>query len=101
MGHAMIRYRVKPGSLAEHLRLLDAVHEELAATAPAGLRWVTYRLEDGVRFVDVAAFDAPGRFSRLQAWKAYRSTLDARCDEPPVFTELHRVASYDPLAGED
>ena len=91
----MIRYRVRRDRLEENLRLLRAVHEELAATAPDGLRYASYQLDDEVSFVDLAVTDRPGRFSQLDAWAAFRSTLAERCDEPPVLEELHEVAAYD------
>ena len=90
----LIRYRVKPERVGEHLALLRAVFDELAASRPDGLRWDSYRLADGVSFADVAAVDAPGTLSRLTTWAAYRSTLDERCDEPPVLTNLDRIGFY-------
>jgi hypothetical protein len=54
-----------------------------------------YRLGGGRRFLDVASLRGGGRLSRLSSWSAHRSTLDARCDEPPVLTELDLLGSYD------
>jgi hypothetical protein len=30
----------------------------------------------------------------MPAFQRYRSTLDERCDDPPVVTVLHEVGSY-------
>ena len=92
----LIRYRVRPDALERHLELLRAVHAELTATRPAGVAWTSYRLEDRVSFVDLVVTDGPGRFSALGSWSAYRATLDERCDELPVVSELRPVAAYVP-----
>ena len=34
------------------------------------------------------------RLADMPAFQRARSTLDDRCDEPPVVTVLHKVASY-------
>ena len=54
MRQVMVRYKVKPDRVAENEALVRAVYEELAATEPAGLRYATFRLEDGVTFVHLA-----------------------------------------------
>jgi hypothetical protein len=64
-------------------------------TRPDGVRWDSYRLGDGTSLLDVASLRGGGRLSRLSSWSAYRSTLDARGDEPPVLTELDLLGSYD------
>ena len=96
MTHLLIRYRVHPGELERHLELLHAVHAELAETNPRGMRWESFRLEDGVSFVDLVTVDAPGRFSRLRSWSPFRATLDERCEEPPTMTDLHPIAAFAP-----
>ena len=90
----MIRYKVKRDELERELELLGAIYEELEATQPDGLRYATFQLEDGVSFVEFVETDDPGRFSQLATFRAYRATLDERCDEPPTVTELHEVASF-------
>lgn len=100
MPTVMIRYKVKRDQLERELALLRAVYEELEATQPDGLRYVSFQLEDDVSFVEFAETDAPGRFSKLEAFRTYRTTLDERCDEPPVVSELHQVGSFPGAAGE-
>ena len=90
----MIRYKLKRDQVERNLELLRAVYEELESVQPDGLRWATFHLEDEVSFVDFAVVDGPGRLSRLKAWRPYRATLDERCDEPPVMTELQEVGSF-------
>ncbi len=90
----MIRYKVKPDQLGRELELLRAVYEELESTQPDGLRYASFQLEDEVSFVEFALTDGPGRFSQLESFRRYRSTLDERCDETPVVTELQEVGSF-------
>ena len=51
MSKVMVRYKVKPERAQENERLIRAVYEELAQTTPAGLRYATFKLEDGVSFL--------------------------------------------------
>jgi hypothetical protein len=50
----IVRYRVKPDRAAENVELVRAVYAELHDTGPAGLRFGTFQLEDGVSFVHIA-----------------------------------------------
>ena len=36
----------------------------------------------------------PGQLSRLETFQRFRTTLDERCAEPLVMTELHAVDSF-------
>ena len=94
MPHVMIRYKIKPDQVARELELLRAVYQELESTQPDGLTYATFQLEDEVSFVEFAVIDGPGRFSQLESFRLYRSTLDTRCEEPPELTSLRSVGSY-------
>jgi hypothetical protein len=90
----MIRCKVKPDQVERHLELLRAVYRELESTQPEGLRWATFRLADGVTFVDfVAGDDLPGPLPRLEAFRRFRADLEERCDER-VASELREVGSF-------
>ena len=43
----MVRYKVKPDQVERNEQLVRAVYEELRTTAPVGLRYGTFRLDDG------------------------------------------------------
>ena len=88
-----IRYRVKPEHVEQHLEQLRVVHAELAATRPAGLRWESFRFDDGRTFLELVQVDRPGQLSRLGSWAAFRGGLEQRCDEPPSLTELELLAA--------
>jgi hypothetical protein len=97
MRRVMVRYRVKPDQVETNERLVRAVYEELGRTAPEGLRYATFRLEDGVSFVHIAAVDtADGTnpLGRVEAFARFQEGVAARCDEPPVATGLKQVGAY-------
>lgn len=91
----MIRYRLKREEAEREPDLLRAVFEEIESVRPADLRYASFRSEDGVTFVSlVETAHGPGPLSHLEVFRRYRAALDARCEEPPVMTELHEVGSY-------
>ncbi len=97
MRQVMVRYKVKPDRGAENEALVRAVYEELAASEPEGLRYATYRLEDGVSFVHLATVDGEHNpLAETAAFARFQADVRDRCEEPPVATELHEVGSYRP-----
>ena len=97
MSKVMVRYKVKPESAEENERLVRAVYEELGRTGPAGLRYATFRLDDGVSFVHIASNETEDGHSPLGEVKAFREFVKdvaERCAEPPVTHELHEVGSF-------
>ena len=97
MRQVMVRYKVKPDRVEENEQLVRAVYDELAASAPEGLRYATFRLDDGVSFVHVAAAEGErNALAESEAFARFQAGVRDRCDEPPVVTELHEVGSYRP-----
>jgi hypothetical protein len=92
----MVRYKVKPERVAENEDLVRAVYAELAEHRPAGLRYATFRLEDGVSFVHIARVEADGGnpLQDVAAFREFTAGVRDRCDEPPVTTEMHEIGSY-------
>jgi hypothetical protein len=95
----MVRYTVKPDRVAENEELIRAVYEELAQSRPEGFRYATFKLDDGRSFMHVAAVDtgADNPLSRTAAFARFQEEIAARCEQPPVVTELDPVGSYPPL----
>jgi hypothetical protein len=98
----MVRYKTSEVQAATNETLVHAVFDELRARAPAGFRYATYRLADGVTFVHIATLDAPddNPLLVLPSFKAFQKDLKDRCVEPPVVTELSAVDSYGMVAVE-
>jgi hypothetical protein len=95
MRRVMVRYRVKPDRVAENEELVRAVYEELHRTEPNGLRYATFKLDDGVSFVHVASTEAGSNpLADVAAFKTFQQDVGERCDEAPVVTELHEVGSF-------
>jgi hypothetical protein len=96
MRRVMVRYRVKPEYVARNEELVRAVYAELDRTRPEGLRYATSRLDDGVSFVHIAVTDGdgPNRLNEVEAFAEFQKDIGARCDEPPVVTELHEIGNF-------
>jgi hypothetical protein len=93
----IIRYKIKPTQVARHEELDRAVHDELARSRPAGLRYATFRLDDGVSFLHLVqeAEDATDSLPSVAAFNEFRADLRERCDEVPVRAELTIVGAYE------
>jgi hypothetical protein len=97
MRQVMVRYKVKPDRVAENEQLVRAVYDELHRTEPAGLRYATFRLADGVSFVHLsttAAEDGRSPLADVEAFARFQERIAERCDEPPAVTEVHAIGSY-------
>jgi hypothetical protein len=94
----MVRYRVKPAHVAENEELVRGVYQELDRTQPSGLRYATFKLDDGVSFVHIAFEDenAAGRrpLTALPAFQRFQENIAERCDDPPTLSELRQIGSY-------
>ena len=96
MRQVMVRYKVKPDRVAENEELVRAVYDELGRVAPAGLRYATFRLEDGVSFVHLAIQTEDGQtpLAKLDAFQRFQENIRDRCDEPPAVSDLSLIGSY-------
>ena len=96
MRQVMVRYKVKPDRVAENEQLVRAVYDELGRLAPAGLRYATFRLEDGVSFMHLAIQTEDGQtpLAKLDAFQRFQENIRDRCDEPPAVTDLSLIGSY-------
>jgi hypothetical protein len=93
----MVRYKVKPELAQENERLVRAVYAELEHSAPAGLRYATFKLEDGVSFVHLASIETDDGHNPLRdmdAFKRFQANAGERQDEPAVTTDLREIGSY-------
>jgi hypothetical protein len=98
----MVRYRVKPERVEENEELVRAVYEALDRTKPAGLRYATFKLENGVSFVHLASVeteDGHNPLSELPAFREFQKGIADRCDEAPVVADLRTIGSFRLLEG--
>ena len=97
--NVMITYTLKREELPAHLALVGEVYADLQQLAPDGLGYATYQLDDDVSFVELLTGDAgPGPLAGSAAFARFRSSLDARCERPPVLIELRQVGAYQAAA---
>ena len=95
MRTVLVRYRVKPDRVAENEELVRAVYAELAETRPAGFRYATFKLDDGVSFVHLALQEAAENpLFAVEAFQRFQENIRERCEEPPVVVQLEEVGSF-------
>lgn len=93
----VVRYRTKPDRGDENQALIEQVFEALAAERPAGLRYASLRLDDGVSFVhvaEVATPDGANPLAALDAFQEFQRELEDRCDVQPEPHPATIVGSY-------
>ena len=94
MSRVIVRYRVKPDQADRNEELVRAMYEELHRADPAGFRYRTLRLADGVTFVHIAEGDGAGILPKLAAFQEFQKNIASRCDEPPLALEATEVGSF-------
>ena len=96
MRHVMVRYTTRAERADENARLIEKVFDRLRTTAPPGLTYASYRLDDGVSFVHVASVDNEDEnpLRQLEEFREFTSGVRDRCERPPVTSELREVGRY-------
>jgi hypothetical protein len=89
----LVTYKVKPEAVAENEQLVRAVYEELEQMQPAGMRYATFQLDDGVSFVHINFSDGVS-VNDLASFKAFQQGIAERCEEQPQVSELREIGSY-------
>lgn len=100
MSTVVVRYRPVPEQADHNQSLVEAVFADLASTEPDGLRYATFRLDDGT-FVHIA--DVEGETNPLTespAFAAFTDGIADRCEpgEGPNPQPATLVGSYRLLA---
>lgn len=93
----MVSYTLKPDRVAENERLAKAVYDALRSSSPAGLRYATFRLGDGVSFVHIVSHEereGTNALTALPAFQAFAAGVKDRCVAPPVRVDLTEIGSY-------
>jgi hypothetical protein len=96
MRRVMVRYQVKPEHAAENEELVRAVYEELHRTNPDGIRYATFKLDDGVSFIHLSVQDADGRspLADVPAFQRFQAGIAERCEVGPQVSELREIGSF-------
>ena len=96
MSTVVVRYRPDSARADENQRLVEAVFAELASSDPGGLRYATFRLEDGT-FVHIADVEAePNPLSAVAAFAEFQDGIVERCEpgEGPNPQPAALIGSY-------
>jgi hypothetical protein len=102
MRQVMVRYKVKPERVEENEELVRAVYDELRRAEPAGFRYATFKLDDGVSFVHLALTEEEGHgspLSQVRAFQEFSKQLRDRTEEGPVATEFDQIGSFRLIGG--
>jgi hypothetical protein len=97
MTRVMVRYKVKPDQAARNEQLVRAVYDELHRTGPAGFRYATFQLDDGLTFIHLASNESGSEQSplaALESFKRFQAGIADRCDEPPVVMQAREIGSF-------
>jgi hypothetical protein len=99
MKRTLIRYKTRPELADKNAELIAGVFEELKATRPDGVRYLSLRLDDDsfVHFVETQS-DSGNVIPALAAFKAFQSGIRERCIEPPQPGGVTIVGNYRMLA---
>jgi hypothetical protein len=91
----IVRYTTRDDAADENQKLVQDVFAELAANEPDGLRYATFRLDDGVTFMHIAVTD--GEYNPLletAAFRAFTREIGDRCVDGPTPSVATLVGSY-------
>ena len=97
MKTTVVRYKVKSDRANENIKYISRVFDQIQQELPAGLRYVSFILEDGVSFLYVAILDddiTENPLPQMKAFKDFTSQIRDRCDEPPIATSANMVGAY-------
>lgn len=97
----VVSYTVRPEAVAEHVRLIEAVFEQLHTEHPANVEYKVVRLDDSVSFVPISTADTPDGSNPLPAMTAFQQfgrDSAARVATTPVPTAADIVGSYYPAS---
>jgi hypothetical protein len=97
MKRILVRYKVKGDKAAENEDYIRKVFEELNRTGPEGIRYASFKQDDGLSFVHLVSLESEGGNNPLAespAFRAFQAEIGERCEEPPVAVELSEIGSY-------
>lgn len=97
MKRILVRYKVKSDKAEENESYIRKVFEELRQTAPEGLRYASFKLDDGLSFVHIASIetnDGNNPLGQLEAFQKFQEGIRDRCEEPPVAVDLNDIGNY-------
>jgi len=91
----VVQYRTRPDAAERNQQLVERVFEELRRLRRRGLRYMVFRIEDGVGFVHVAIFDGDDDpLAESAAFRRFQEGTAERLVGPPDIKSMTIVGSY-------
>ncbi|WP_187703124.1 hypothetical protein [Nocardia yunnanensis] len=98
---AMVQYRTRADAADRNQELIERVLAEFHREQPGGVRYLALRLEDGVSFVHIAAFDgAADPFTGSPAFAEFQRTAGERLVVAPTTLRAGLIGAYDGFAAD-
>jgi hypothetical protein len=95
MKRVVVRYKVRADRVEENEALIRRVFDQLAETAPPGVRYCSLKLADGASFMHILETGAGDNLlTSTSAFKAFVEGIRDRCVDPPVSTEFTAIGAY-------
>jgi hypothetical protein len=97
MKRVIVRYKVKSDKAQQNIEYIEKVFAALEKSSPTGIRYASFRSEDGVSFTHIASIETPdgvNPLSDLDEFKTFTQDIASRCEEPPVATEVETLGNY-------
>jgi len=93
----VVTYTLRPEAMEEHVRLIEAVFAELAASGRTDVTYSVVRLADGVSFLHLSTADtADGSnpLPQLASFREFGADLPSRVATPPSPSAADVIGSY-------
>jgi hypothetical protein len=91
----VVQYQTRPDAAERNQQLIERVFKELRDLQLRGLRYMAFRLEDGVGFVHVAIFDGDDDpLAESAAFRRFQEGTAERLVGPPDVKSMTIVGSY-------
>ncbi len=97
MSVTVVRYRTASDRAEENQALIEKVFGQLDVERPAGLRYASFRLADGVSFVHIASVETDDGTNPLlsaSAFSEFVGEIGDRLEEGPLSSDATVVGSY-------
>jgi hypothetical protein len=95
----VVTYQLRPESYDEHVKLIEAVFEQLHRERPTDMDYRVLVLDDGVSFVHISTHDAgdgPNPLTKLEAFQRFNEGIADRVATPPNPSAARVVGAYQP-----
>jgi hypothetical protein len=93
----LVRYKTKADKAEENENYIRKVFEELKEVSPKGIKYASFKLNNGLSFVHITSIeteDGSNPLGELPAFRKFQENIQERCEEPPVAVDLNEIGNY-------